>query len=149
MQFMAKTLARSRSTACLWMAYIGGAVAIMLNSSIIDGAVFARHDGWSRALRFLVLFWPLACSVVILSGIRHVMSMPSELRANWMFQITESLGRKQWMQAMERFVMAYAMLPIYAVLTPVSVVILGWANDAAHDHFAGAGIAVHLRGALS
>ena len=77
-------------------------------------------------MRFLVLFWPLACSVVILSGIRHVMSVPSELRANWMFQITESQGRKQWMQAMERFVMAYAVLPVYVVLTPVSVAILGW-----------------------
>ncbi|MDR3699259.1 MAG: hypothetical protein P4L56_06455 [Candidatus Sulfopaludibacter sp.] len=125
MQFMAKTLARSRSHRILWLAYIGGALAIMLNSSMIDGAIFARHGGL-KAVRFLVLFWPLACSVVMLSGIRHVMSVPSELRANWMFQITESLGRKQWMRAMERFVMAYAVLPVYAVLTPVAVVILGW-----------------------
>lgn len=125
MQFMAKTLARSRSHRILWLAYIGGAIAIMLNSSIVDGALFARHGGL-KALRFLVLFWPLACSVVIISGFRHLMSVPSELRANWMFRITEGLGRKQWMQAMERFVMVYAVAPVYVVLAPVSIFVLGW-----------------------
>ncbi len=125
MQFMAKTLARSRSHRIIWLAYIGGAVAIMLNSSIVDGAVFARHGGL-KALRFLVLFWPLACSVVIVSGFRHVMAVPSELRANWMFQITESLGRKQWMQAVERFVMLYAVAPVYVVLAPISIYVLGF-----------------------
>jgi len=125
MQFMAKTLARSRSHRIIWLAYIGGAIAIMLNSSIVDGAVFARHGGL-KALRFLVLFWPLASSVVIISGFRHMLAIPCELPANWMFQITESLGRKQWMQAMERFVMVYAVAPVYVVLTPVSIYIMGW-----------------------
>jgi hypothetical protein len=124
MQFMAKTLARSRSHRIMWLAYIGGAVAIMLNSSIVDGAVFMRH-GSEKALRFLVLFWPLACSVVILSGFRHLMAVPCELRANWMFRITESLGRKQWMQAVERFVILYAVVPVYVVLTPFSIYVLG------------------------
>ncbi len=126
MEFMAKTMARSRGHRILWLAYIGGAIAIMLNSSIIDGAIFARHGGL-KATRFLVLFWPLACSVVMLTGIRHVLSVPSELGANWMFQITESLGRKQWMQATERFVMLYAVAPLYLVLMPVSIYVLGWA----------------------
>jgi hypothetical protein len=125
MQFMAKTLARSRSHRIIWLAYIGGAIAIMLNSSIVDGAVFARQGG-VKALRFLVLFWPLACSVVIIGGFRHLMAIPSELRANWMFQITESLGRKQWMQAVERLVMVYAVAPVYLVLAPVSIYVLGW-----------------------
>lgn len=125
MQFMAKTLSRSRSHRIIWLAYIGGAIAIMLNSSIVDGALFARHGGL-KALRFMVLFWPLACSVVIISGFRHVMAVPSELPANWMFRITESLGRKQWMQAVERFVILYAVAPVYLLLAPVSVTVLGW-----------------------
>ena len=50
---------------------------------------------------------------MILNGFRHVLSIPSELRANWIFQITESQGRAEWMSAVERFVMAYAVAPIY------------------------------------
>ena len=81
----------------MWLVYLGAAVAVMLNSSLIDGALLMRSKGWSKALRFLVLFWPLACSVVILNGFRHVLSIPAELRANWIFQITESQGRAEWM----------------------------------------------------
>jgi hypothetical protein len=119
MEFIAKTLARSRTHRLLWLVYLGAAVAVVLNSSIIDGAIFARGHGWIKAVRFLVLFWPLACSVVILSGFRHVLSIPAELGANWIFQLTESQGRAEWASAVERFVMAYAVAPIYLILFPV------------------------------
>src|SRR5450756_2401815 len=99
----------------------------MLNSSIIDGAYLTRNKGWGKALQFLVGFWPLACTVVILPGLRHVLSIPVELRANWIFQITESQGRAEWMSAVERFVMAYAIAPIYLILFPISVYVFGWA----------------------
>ena len=128
MDFLAKTLARSRTHRLLWMVYLGAAVAVMLNSSIIDGAYLMRNKGWSRALQFLVGFWPLACTVVILPGFRHVLSIPVELRANWIFQITESQGRAEWMSAVERFVMAYAIAPIYLILFPVAVYVFGWAT---------------------
>jgi hypothetical protein len=126
MDFMAKTLARSRTHRLMWLVYLGAAVAVVLNSSLIDGAIFMRSQGWSKALQFLVLFWPLACSVVILSGFRHVLSVPAELSANWIFQITESQGRAEWMSAVERFVMAYAVAPIYLILFPVAGIVLGW-----------------------
>ena len=44
-----------------------------------------------------------------------------------MFQITESQGASEWMQAVERFVMAYAVAPVYLVLFPVSVYVF-WAG---------------------
>lgn len=126
MDFMAKTLARSRTHRLMWLVYLGAAVAVLLNSSLIDGAIFARSQGWSKALRFLVLYWPLASSVVLLNGFRHVLSIPVEWRANWIFQITESQGRAEWMSAVERFVMAYAIAPIYLILFPVAERVLGW-----------------------
>ena len=126
MEFMAKTLARSRTHRLLWLVYLGAAVAVVLNSSIVDGAIFARGHGWIKAVRFLVLFWPLACSVMILSGFRHVLSIPAELGANWIFQLTESQGRAEWASAVERFVLAYAVAPIYLILFPVQGYVLGW-----------------------
>ena len=40
--------------------------------------------------------------------------------------MTESQGRAQWMSAVERFVMVYAILPIYVLLAPAAVMTLGW-----------------------
>ncbi len=126
MDFMAKTLARSRTHRFLWLAYLGAAVAVLLNSSLIDGGIFMRSGGWNQALHFLVHFWPLACSVVVLSGLRHVLSIPAEWPANWVFRIAESQGRAEWMRAVERFAMAYGVAPIYVALFPVAVYALGW-----------------------
>ena len=125
-EFMARTLARSRTHRVVWMAYIGGAIAILLNSSIIDGRIFQRsHASWQDALGFLVLFWPLACTIILLNGMRHALSIPAELPANWIFRLHESQGRRQWMSAVERFVMAYAIAPIYLILVPVAIRVEG------------------------
>ena len=59
MQFMAKTLTRSRAHRLIWLAYVGAAVGVMLNSSLIDGAMLARSREWSKILKFMLLFWPL------------------------------------------------------------------------------------------
>ena len=47
-------------------------------------------------------------------------------RSNWIFQSTESMGREQWMKAVERFVLVCLIGPIYLVLAPVSISVLGW-----------------------
>lgn len=126
MQFMAKTLTRSRAHRLIWLAYVAAAVGVMLNSSLIDGAMLARSREWSKILKFMLLFWPLGVSVVLLSGLHHVLRVPSELAANWIFRSTESLGRKEWMSAVERFVMLYGVAPIYVLLFPLAVYMLGW-----------------------
>ncbi|PYT27741.1 MAG: hypothetical protein DMG57_17260 [Acidobacteria bacterium] len=124
MQFIAKTLARSLVHRVIWLAYIGAALGIVVNSSLIDGAFLM--GSWSKAVRFLVLFWPLGTSVILLTGFRHVLSIPAELPSNWIFRITESQGRKQWMSTVERVVMLYAIVPTYVLLFPLAVHVLGW-----------------------
>jgi len=80
MDFRAKTLARSRTHRLMWLVYLGAAAAVLLNSSLIDGALFARSQGWSKALRFLVLYWPLASSVVLFPIALRVLGWPMALR---------------------------------------------------------------------
>jgi putative ABC transport system permease protein len=79
-----------------------------------------------QALDFIVLFWPLAASMTLLNGFLHVLSVPSELRANWVFQITESHGRIEWMQAVERFILLYTVVPLYLVSVPIAIQTVGW-----------------------
>jgi hypothetical protein len=126
MEFMAKTLARSRANRTIWLAYIGAAIALMLNSSLINGNLFAGRGAFDKAMKFAVLFWPLGISVVLLTGMRHVLRLPTELPANWIFRLTETQGRQQWMQSVERFVLCYTVVPIYVLLFPASVRLVGW-----------------------
>jgi hypothetical protein len=127
MRFMAITLARSRSHRTVWLAYIGATAAVMLNSSIIDGAVFAKSGGLRAALQFAAVFWPVGASVILLNGFRHVVSIPAELPANWIFQITENQGRRFWMSAVERVAILYTIAPVYFLLAPITVQVFGWA----------------------
>jgi len=124
LEFMALTLSRSRAQRVIWLAYIGAAIGIVINSSLID-ARFVGHDAHS-VLNFLVLYWPLSMSVVLLSGFRHVLRIPAELPANWIFQLTENLGRKEWMSMVERFIILYAIAPVYLLLFPLTLLALGW-----------------------
>ena len=127
LQFMAKTLARSRVHRVLLLAYIGVAIGLVLNSLLLTrSAVHALRVWWYEALQFVVLFWPMMLTAVILPGFRHVASLPAELSANWIFQSTESMGREQWMKSVERFVLVCLIGPIYLVLAPVSISVLGW-----------------------
>ena len=126
LQFMARTLARSRVHRVVLLAYIGVAFGLVLNSVLLTHSLAHLQRWWYEALQFVVLLWPLMLSAVILPGFRHVASLPAELPANWIFQTTEALGREKWMAAVERFVLICLIGPIYLVLAPVSVSVLGW-----------------------
>jgi hypothetical protein len=125
--FMATTLARSRTHRLIWLAYIGFAVAIVFNSSVVNGAFLVHNRRpFLDAVQFLVLFWPLACSAILLPGIRHVVRIPAELPANWIFRLTESQCRTEWPRAVDRFLLLYALGPLYAFVVPVAIYAVGW-----------------------
>jgi hypothetical protein len=130
LHFLSQTMARSRAHRMIWLAYAGGAAAILVNSSLMDSMLWGRKGGLQKALQFLVLFWPLACAAVLLPGMRHVLRIPAEWNANWIFRLHESEGRAQWMRAVERFVIAYAIGPIYLLLLPVALYTLPWQQAA-------------------
>jgi hypothetical protein len=125
-QFIGKTLTRSRPHRLVLLAYTGAAVAIVVNSSLLAAAAVKWSGGWRQALSFAVLYWPLATSIILLAGIRHVFRMPVELPANWIFQLTEREGRAQWMSAIARFVIGAVILPTHLILLPIGIAVLGW-----------------------
>jgi hypothetical protein len=124
-EFMALTLSRSRAQRVIWLAYVGAAIGIVINSSLIDARFAGHAAGTHSVLNFLVLYWPLSTSIILLSGFRHVLRIPAELPANWIFQLTENLGRKEWMSMVERFIILYAIAPVYLLLFPLAVYALG------------------------
>jgi hypothetical protein len=112
--FMMKTIGRSRVhwLACL----IYGAVAV---AWVVKNAVDATSEGASPAdvQTLLLVSTPLTLLVFTLLGARFLFTIPAELRANWLFQITEREGRLAWMKAVERFAIWIVVFPLVLVST--------------------------------
>ncbi len=126
LQFMVAVVARSRIHRLILLAYTGAAFGLLLNSSLLAGEALRWSSGWKQALQFAFLFWPLGLSAILLPAFRHAFSVPVELGANWIFQSTESHGRAEWMAAVERFLVVFAIAPIYVLMLPIGVYVLGW-----------------------
>ncbi|HXW16487.1 MAG TPA: hypothetical protein VEN79_18400, partial [Terriglobia bacterium] len=62
----------------------------------------------------------------LLIAARHIFSRPIELKANWVFQITEREGRTAWIIAMDRFVLFWGALFLLIVPLPLELRLLGW-----------------------
>jgi hypothetical protein len=49
-----------------------------------------------------------------------------ELKANWLFQITEGEGRRQWLRAVDRFVLFFGAAAMLVIPFPLEARLLGW-----------------------
>jgi predicted permease len=110
LSFIWKTLSRGRVQRLSLLVYVGLGIAWTLKFLISFLAESgARPAG---ADRFLLATAPLTLTLFVLFGLRHMFSMPAELKANWMFQITEREGRLAWLTAVERFVLFLGLAPV-------------------------------------
>jgi hypothetical protein len=126
LEFLAQTLSRSRLHRLVLLAYIGAALGIMLNSALIAGVATRWAGGFPGLLRFICLYWPLGFSFIVLAGFRHAFLLPADLPANWLFRLTESHGRREWMSALERFMIGCVIVPIHALTLPIAASVLTW-----------------------
>ena len=124
-QFLTQSLARSRTHRLVLLA-----APIPKWSASLDRWSAASGDlhGVSpliAILRFVCLFGPLAVSFILLAAVRHAFSLPVELMANWLFRITESQGRGEWLSAIDLFVDVVIIAPIHLLTLPVAWAVLG------------------------
>ena len=120
--FFTKTLASSSQHRTVFMGYAGFGLAVSLSGAIgmrevVEPArVFAADFVYAHVI--LLLF--------LLIGVRHLFSIPVELKANWAFQITEREGRWEWLDAVEGFVLYPGALVMLILPFPLEVHLLGW-----------------------
>jgi hypothetical protein len=124
--FMDKTLSRSRAHRLALLGYAGLAFGLLINSALLALAASRWRLDWDKLLRFMTLYWPLTAATILIPGMRHALCLPVELPANWLFRMTESEGRAQWMSAVETFVVVYCLVPIFVLLAPAAIMVLGW-----------------------
>ena len=113
--FIWKTLTRSRVHRLALQVCAGLAIAWMIGAGGFRG-------GDSTP----VVLVPLAVSIFLIAGLRYLFSLPSELRANWIFQAAESEGRASWLRAVDRFVIVCGLVPVYACTMPAAIAVFGW-----------------------
>ena len=113
--FTWKTLLRSRIHRLMLQVCAGLAIAW-----IIGAGGLRERDAVP------VVMMPLAAAVFVIAGLRYLFSLPSELRANWPFQMIERDGRAAWMRGVDFFVVRCGLAPIYACSLPAAIVVFGW-----------------------
>ena len=134
--FMTKTLTRSSQHRMILMGYGGLGVAILLTGIL----------GWREAVpeanraAACFVYAHVILLTFLLIGLRHLFTIPVELKANWTFQIAERQGRPDWMRTVDRFILFWGAALLLALPLPLEVRLLGWRAMAEAALFAAFGL---------
>jgi hypothetical protein len=120
--FLAKTLSGSAQHRMILMGYGGFGLAVFLSGMI--GMRGVMEPGKVVAADFV--YAHVILLVFLLIGVRHLFSIPVELKANWAFQITEGEGRREWLRAVDRFVLYPGAAVMLILPLPLEVYLVGW-----------------------
>jgi hypothetical protein len=120
--FLCKTLARSSQHRMILMGYCGFGLAVVATGLLGIGELYTS----TRLVAARFVYAHVILLVFLLLGLRHLFSIPAELRANWTFQMTEAEGRYEWLEAMDRFVLALGATVVLALPFPFEVKLIGW-----------------------
>lgn len=123
--FIWKVFARSRMHRLVLLAHFAAGLAIVVGT-ILLASTTNMWPGWRHILHLAIFSLPMDISFVMLTGVRFSFLLPVELRANWIFQLTESQGRKQWLSAVEHFLVWFVIFPVHFLAFLVAVFVLGW-----------------------
>ena len=120
--FLARTLAGSAQHRVILMGYGGFGLAVFLSGTI--GVRDIVEADRLNAANFV--YAHVILMTFLLLGIRHLFSIPVELKANWAFRITEGEGRREWLRAVDRFVLVVGAAVILILPLPIEMYLLGW-----------------------
>jgi hypothetical protein len=120
--FIGKTLIRSKAHRLLLLSYAGLALGWVVKGALDMPAPSLRDQGMYG---MLVTVSPLAVAILIIVALRHLFSLPVSPGANWIFQIEDRNGAAYWLRAVERFVLAFGIAPVFVASLPATIAILG------------------------
>jgi hypothetical protein len=119
--FIGKTIARSARHRIFLAAYTGVGCAFVLQALVGTG------------LRQAWLSIPLVLSFFVLSGMRYIFTLPSELPANWLFRVSESDDRRHALDGARTAMLWFGVAPLFAALAPFYFIL--WSPWVAIAHF--------------
>jgi len=145
--FMLQTLARSAQHRTVLMGYLGFSLAMVLSGivGLRDAPGVPRLFQPGQIVMAAFVNAHLVLLIGLLIGFRHLFSLPAELRANWIFRITEREGRSHWLRAIDRFTL-FSVAPVILLLPlPLELAMLGGRAIAESVVFAIGGLVFYER----
>jgi len=115
--FVAQTVTRSNRQRLFLAGYVGVGFALVFQGLM---ATFARIR-WLDSANDALLSIPLILSFFALSGMRFIFSIPSDLSANWVFQLTENTNRQACLAGVRKSMFGLVILPLFLSLLPLYV----------------------------
>ncbi len=125
--FSIRTLLRSRQHRVILAFYLGIGFAIVLlfmKTPRAQQQLLADHTPLLFSTVVMMCFWVV--------GTRVVFSMPLDLRANWIFRITEVRGVREYLAAIRRPLFVLAVAPVWVASAALLLSIWPWRMVTGH-----------------
>jgi len=78
---------------------------------------------------------PLILAFFILCGMRHVFAVPAELRANWLFQVSDRGEARRCLAGVKKAMIVLGVAPLFALLLPLHMLFWGCRTALLHMTF--------------
>jgi hypothetical protein len=127
-EFLVAGLRRSRLHQLVFLGTSASALAIAAHSLLVVGIgeFFVGHGSVSRQMLFTAQWAPLLVVFVAVRALRDTLLLPLEIRASWIFRMTEdSAVRPHQLDAVRRAVFVLAVVPIVALFFPTQILTIG------------------------
>jgi CubicO group peptidase (beta-lactamase class C family) len=126
-QFSIRTLARSRQHRVMMAFYLGLglALAVFIMSSPNFQKLVAQGE-------VSLLYSSLAIMTAWVVGARLAFSLPLDLRANWIFRVTEIRGVRDYLAAIRRPIFILGVLPAWLVAAATFLYLWAWQAAVMH-----------------
>jgi hypothetical protein len=118
--FIGKTMARSPKHRIFLAAYAG--VGFALAAQVLSAA--KNHDDWMSL--------PLVLGFFLLSGMRFIFTIPSELPANWQFRVSDTDRQRPALNGIRTAMRWFGVAPLFVALSPFYF--LWWSPGVALAH---------------
>ena len=136
LKFIGRTLARSRQHrlllaiyAGLGMAYVFSQAAyVMYRSRATDFGALAGRAQTALGIPLILLFF-------VIIGLRVSFSIPMEVRANWLFRLTDPFARGAYLRATRTTLLWLALAPVVAIAAPIYMAVWPWPRALGHVAF--------------
>jgi hypothetical protein len=134
--FIGRTLARSRQHRLLLAVYAGMGMAYVFSQVAYVLYHFqATRYGAVEGRAETALGLPLILLFFLIIGLRVSFSIPMELRANWLFRLTDASSRDAYLGATRKTLVLMALAPVVAIATPIYLTVWPWPRALGHTAF--------------
>ncbi len=136
--FIGRTLARSRQHRLLLAIYTGMGLAYVFSQvAYVLYHSKAANYGALQGRAQTALGIPLILLFFLIIGLRVSFSIPIEVRANWLFRLTDPNGRSAYLDATRKTLLLFAVVPVVAIAAPIYAAVWPWPRALGHCAFLG------------